>query len=401
MGGPEQTGRDAGEKRGRDVNAGGAPAARETRRHHVGSWVEEQLRQDILDGRILVGSKLFSSSRLAACYSINKMTANRVVQRLVREGLLRVERGNGTFLNTPRAAGKAGILRHGHLPLTRDDPYGGIIREMRLVLQKNGYSCDVVGRDDDVSGRLTVYGPSFGRVTAANFDLLVGIGIMNREYYERLCWLQMPIVAIDFAPGLERVSSVSVDSFNAGYQAGRMLVENGHRRLLFVPIFRGSPFEGTLYRELDSYLHECGWRFALESLAPDATCAYLGPDVKASEALAEAIRKHFGAPAPPTAVFGTGALEVVLDALANAGLRVPRDVSVVWSMWGERADIVRGLDITRFRVAWKEMARAAAGIIEDYTQRRDGTVRHLLINARFHPGATVGKRPARRAATKR
>lgn len=358
------------------------------RQHHVGPWLEERLRQDLLDGQVLIGNKLFSAARLAACYGVDKMTANKVVQRLVCEGILRVQRGSGTYLNVPRVAGTAGILYYGRgAPVL---PYALIVRELRLHLRKSGYACQLLGRDDDEAApEDTCYGPSIGRVTAARCDLLVGVGIMNREYYERLCWLGVPVLAVDFAPGIDRVSSVTADSFNAGYSAARLLLQRGHRRLLFVPFFRGNPERQTLHRELDSYLHECGWRHALDAAGDGVTCHYLGADTKSDAVMQQRLSETLTGPQRATAVFGTGRLDALTGAIRQLKLKVPRDVSVVWSMWDDGEALVAGQEVTRFVLPWKDMARAAVGILGTLTSRTNGDTHNLVINGRFHEGATV------------
>ena len=364
------------------------PAPTLTRAHHSGAWLEDRLRQDILEGKVLVGNRLFSSERLAEYYTVDKMTANRVVQRLAREGLLRVQRGSGSFLNVPPATGRAGVLYYGHRQTV--EPYAPILREIMLHLQTRGCACTLMTRDDvgDLPGD-TAFGPALGRVTAAKFDLHIGVGIMNREYYERLCWLETPVLAIDFAPGLDRVSSVSADSFNAGYSAAQLLLKQGHERLLFVPTFRGSPRSGTLHRELDSYLHECGWRYALETAGNGAMCRYLGADTKSEAVCRQRIADAFAGPERPTALFGTGYLNAEIDTLLKLGLRVPRDVSVIASMWDDAEVPAHGLDLTRFTVAWKEMARESVRILEAYMERKTRGVQRVVVNAHFHEGNTV------------
>lgn len=359
------------------------------RAHHSGEWLEDRLRQDILDGKVLIGNRLLSSERLALYYSVDKMTANRVVQRLARDGLVRVQRGSGTFLNTPPITGTAGLLTYAHR-IDSADVYNAVAREIRLHLQKSGCGCTVLTRDDggDVPGD-NAYGPALGRVTASKFALHIGLGITNREYYERLCWLEAPVLSIDFAPGLERVSSVSVDGFNAGYSAAQVLLKNGHKNLLFVPLFRGSVKKGTLHRELDSYLHECGWRYALESADKDVSCQYLATNSKSEEILHTRIANAFAGPNRPTAIFGTGPLDLEIASILKLGLKVPDDVSAIVSIWDETKTTTHDLDLTRFSVAWREMTREAVRILDEMIKQRTGKIHQVLVTAHFHEGQTV------------
>jgi DNA-binding LacI/PurR family transcriptional regulator len=367
------------------------------RAHHSGAWLEQRLQQDILEGRVMVGNKLFSSERLAEFYSVDKMTANRVVQRLARDGLLRIQRGSGTFLIKPRTSGSAGILYFGRGTTEVLDQYESMLREIRLCLQKYGYTCTLMNRDDggDVDGD-NAFGPALGRVAANKFDIHIGVGIINREYFERLCWLETPVLSLDFAPGLDRVSSVSADGFNAGYSAAQLLLKNGHERFLFVPLFRGSQRLGTLHRELDSFHHECGWRYALQSAGKQENCIYLESTAKEADQRKNVMEALFSKPGRPTAIFGTGFLKVEIEIIKKLGLRIPQDVSIVTSSWDEPDSRSDNLDITRYKVAWREMAREAVRILDGLMGNKRSVVQRVMVNAHFHEGNTM--LPRRRSA---
>lgn len=354
------------------------------RKHHVGPWLEARLRQDILEGKVVVGNRVFSAERLAVFYGVDKMTANRAVQTLARDGILRVQRGSGTFLNVPRQTRKAGLLfyQSGELH-DRQDEYGLIAREILIHLKKSGYACEVMGLD--LGDPESVYGPSVGRVTAKQFDLLITLGIMHKPYIEQLLWLEVPVVAVDFAPGLDRVSSVSMDSFNMGYDAARILLDHGHRRFLFAPYFRRKPHTNReYYRERDSYLEESGWRCALSMT--EAECHYL-PNLADEAALAVELKAIWKSPEPPTAVFGTGNIGRLNACLAKVGVSLVRDLSVIWTGWDEI--VVEGVRIARFDLDWTEMARETVSILEGLAARKSRPVQRLMVNARFHPGQSV------------
>lgn len=376
------------------------------RPHHAGPWLEPRLRQDVLDGKVVVGGKLFSCERLAMLYGVDKMTANRVVQSLAREGLLRVQRGSGTFLNVPRQTCKAGLLYfHRIKSLAGQGVYGEIAREVQLHLKKAGYVCEVMGRDE--ADAESVHGPSVGSVTAKGFDLLVTIGIMSKTYFQQLLWLDVPIVAVDFAPGLDRVASVSVDSFNLGYDAARMLLDRGHRRFLFVPYFRRLPGQGGFYREHDSYLEESGWRYALGLAGDGVSCHYMAAGTHEEALFREELERLCAGTERPTAAFGSGHCNRLCAVLHEQGLKVPRDISVMWVGW-ETVE-VDGIRIAAYDVDGREMAKATVNILQGYTERKGVGARHVMVNSRFHPGDSIRSvrpgspppRPRRRSETRR
>jgi GntR family transcriptional regulator, phosphonate transport system regulatory protein len=61
--------------------------------------VADRIRAGISDGSI--GERLASEAELAEAYAVNRHTVRRAIQALAAEGLLRAERGRGTFVNAP------------------------------------------------------------------------------------------------------------------------------------------------------------------------------------------------------------------------------------------------------------------------------------------------------------
>ncbi len=62
--------------------------------------IAEQIRQDILTGRIAEEEKVMSTNQYAAFYRINPATAQKAFQSLVDEGVLYKQRGIGMFVST-------------------------------------------------------------------------------------------------------------------------------------------------------------------------------------------------------------------------------------------------------------------------------------------------------------
>lgn len=80
---------------------------RETRRH-VGStdeglplWrrIEQSLLADIATGLLASGAQIPSESQLASRFSAHRHTARRAIASLVQRGVVRIERGRGTFVH--------------------------------------------------------------------------------------------------------------------------------------------------------------------------------------------------------------------------------------------------------------------------------------------------------------
>ena len=72
--------------------------------------IADQIRQDILTGRIHEEEKIMSTNQYASFYRINPATAQKAFQTLVDEGILYKKRGIGMFVSP----GAEGMLRKQH-----------------------------------------------------------------------------------------------------------------------------------------------------------------------------------------------------------------------------------------------------------------------------------------------
>ena len=59
--------------------------------------IEESLSTDIVSGRLATNQRLPSSDALAARFGVNRHTVRKAIARLEAEGLVRIERGRGTY----------------------------------------------------------------------------------------------------------------------------------------------------------------------------------------------------------------------------------------------------------------------------------------------------------------
>src|SRR5436190_955821 len=153
--------------------------------------------------------------------------------------------------------------------------------------------------------------------------LVMSLPVPRRDL-DRLTHAGVPVVLIDGVA--EGVASVSTDDFEGGRMATQHLVDLGHRWIAFLGDDPGNPFGFTssTQRE-DGYravLHEAGigWRPALVRHGPHDRTVAQG---LTAELLA--------LPEPPTAIFASSDVQAtgVLAAAADAGRRVPEDLSVI------------------------------------------------------------------------
>src|SRR5689334_13236129 len=72
----------------------------------VALWrrVADGIERDIADGRFAAGERLPGETEIAETYRVNRHTVRRALAALAERGLVRAERGSGTYVEAPRLA---------------------------------------------------------------------------------------------------------------------------------------------------------------------------------------------------------------------------------------------------------------------------------------------------------
>src|SRR5258708_25822064 len=72
----------------------------------VALWrqVADGIERSIADGRFAAGEKLPRETEIAETYRVNRHTVRRALATLAERGLVRAERGTGTYVQTQRLA---------------------------------------------------------------------------------------------------------------------------------------------------------------------------------------------------------------------------------------------------------------------------------------------------------
>src|ERR1700748_995173 len=72
----------------------------------VALWrqVADGIERGIADGRFVAGAKLPGEMEIAETYRVNRHTVRRALATLAERGLVRAERGSGTYVEAPRIA---------------------------------------------------------------------------------------------------------------------------------------------------------------------------------------------------------------------------------------------------------------------------------------------------------
>lgn len=200
----------------------------------------------------------------------------------------------------------------------------------------------------------------------------------------------MPIVLIDTVGAENALPSVGADNYAGGLAAGRHLIGLGHRRIACILGPVDSPFVRERRRGLRDALTEAG-------IAHD-------PALEAEtdfehQIIRERTRELMALPTGrrPTAIFAfhDSAAFTLLDTLAEQGLRVPEDVSVIGFNDIDAASHVRPA-LTTIRQPFTDMGRQAARLLLAALDPADDTAtdQHLILPTELIVRDSTGAAPA-------
>ncbi|HEX3077720.1 MAG TPA: LacI family DNA-binding transcriptional regulator [Lachnospiraceae bacterium] len=108
------------------------------------------------------------------------------------------------------------------------DPFvSGILNGLSKELSKRGYFM-MLKEEPDIDN-ITKYASMW------NMAGLILIGFCEIDYSQLRSRMHIPLVIVDaYVKNVSNYSDVGIDNIDGGYQAGMYLVENGHRRIMFI-----------------------------------------------------------------------------------------------------------------------------------------------------------------------
>lgn len=197
------------------------------------SQIEEMIKEKITSGELKPGEQLPSEVSMAGTLGTHRLTVNKAVSNLVRDGLLYREHGRGTFVSKPTstkkssAAGKMiSIIFAGEFSSVSNEyffsSYQGLcsyLSEYDVVIKtemfKNFRDCNPL---PGISAAAVF---SFNDVTPD--DLKV--------FTER----KIPVVLFNrYMTGKKKCPSVIADNRASAEEVTRLLIEDGHKNILYV-----------------------------------------------------------------------------------------------------------------------------------------------------------------------
>ena len=180
-----------------------------------------------------------------------------------------------------------------------------------------------------------------------------------------------PLVLLDRCPESTQADTVAVDNYRGAYDATAHLVGRGHRRIALVQGLVGTSTNTARRSGFTTALADAG-------VAVDPRLV-VGGDFRHERAFVET-KMLLSLDPPPTAVFAAGDLITlgVLQALADEGLRVPEDVSLLSFDDFDFAPFLR-CPLTAVRQPRETMGETAAKLLAARIDAPDLKPRHVLL----------------------
>lgn len=287
--------------------------------------MERTLREAIEQGRYEPGNSIPSERQLMEDFSLSRTTIRRAIDTLVDAGQLERRPGSGTFVVDRQGDARPAAVHGARLALiipTFSSPfYGEMIdgmeqearrHDLRIMASQSEYRFESESEQlAEVAGD-----PAIG-------GAVVAPGAVDRPTPGALKMIQAgkPLVYVGRWPKGLRIDTVSTDYLTAAKLAVEHLIELGHRRIAYV---EGAP-------HFDNFSPYSGYSEALKEarIAQHQELVCL-PDLPSQEAGHAAVTDLVRRGVEFTAVFARNDVTAVgvMRALREAGLSIPRDVSV-------------------------------------------------------------------------
>lgn len=350
----------------------------------------QQVRQFIVDQVQRVvwkpGECLPSEVDLAEQLNVHRLTINRVMRDLVRDGLLHRRRGVGTFVveakptgrRAPFGDGLVGVLTgHDFNPVT-NPYYGEMFEGLRRGLMRHGIYALPLG---DISEYMELVSSGICQSLQKSLSGIALMGPADPEAFLFLESMKVPVAVLGVSEYDGTLPHVASDDCNDAGAVAKKMLALGHTNIVHLTRQLVSKLEGFLEAcELDG--HSVPFRYVLQAN---------GFEIDDGRS---AMHEFMNRDLPFTAVFGaTDHLALgAMMALRERGLRVPEDVSVV-GFDGLPARTPGLPRLSTMSVPRERIGEQAAELLANISKGRKAPASMARLPSEWISGETLG--PAR------
>jgi DNA-binding LacI/PurR family transcriptional regulator len=321
-----------------------------------------RLRESISGGRYQPGELIGSEHELARQESISRMTVRRASELLVNEGLIERRPGKGLYVASARQLTPAPV---GTLQIIVGNLLWETTLRMARGVQKlarnDGFQVHLYDAHGDIDLNLEL----IDQLPKSGVQGAVIVSLNSPRFSDAICRLHatgFPFVLLDQRMHDLQISSVVSDNYDGGYQAGRFLVDNGHKSVAFI----GDLIAATVRERLNGFrdaVGDAGLPIGRSQIIDLVAAADRFGDW--SSAVADAAKQLITGEHPPTAIFcsSDSVARDLYRSLNTMGLDIPGDISIVGYDDDPLAEWLQP-SLTTVRQPFEEMGQAAMGLLQ-------------------------------------
>lgn len=332
------------------------------RRISLTGQVKQWLVERIADGEFKSGERIPSTRSLVKRLGISHVTAAAALRELNKEGWIAARAGCGSFVSPNPPLGRAETPAASRPSPSRPRTLYFLIDPERNQ-EPGSYHLDVLWELQRLADKLSLnlkYGSREALLETAAADR-AALGVVA-PYDTDLSMAPpaLPVVRYGMARKGADGNYVTPDNFSGGHQAGRLLLDNGHRNVRYVSICPEGGANELSYKEIHWGLNEA---FAEAGQGPVKLVRWNIQTDKGRRDVIKLLRevKSGGAGAPTCLVVGNKSMasEIYTSALTME-IGIPDDLSLV--SFVERAG-TSGYPISCFDFSHAQMAEEAAALL--------------------------------------
>jgi DNA-binding LacI/PurR family transcriptional regulator len=355
-----------------------------------------ELRHAIQTGKLSPGEQVGTEFAFSQEWGVARNTVRRRISTLIDEGLLERRPGKGLFVRAPHTVTRTIQLV---VPDLTWSHLVKIARGTKTAGRALGVNVQVYDAHGDMEWDLEVVrqlptGPTDGAILAS---------LHHHWFSEVLFELKAagyPFVLVDQRLQDLEVPTVEIDNYGGGYQAGKKIVEYGHRRVAFL----GPMGLHVIVERLNGFrdaLLDAGVLFdrsLVVDLGGDDLTDWLNTRLGAT---VDAVTHLLNAPDAPTAIVDVAGdvAPMIYRAVQQSGRRIPEDISVVTFDDSATFSQLLSPQVSQLKHDWEAIGAAALELLLTETGRAKRTSRreeaeHRVLPGSWVPGASLARPPA-------
>lgn len=285
----------------------------------------EQLKEDILSGKIQAGEKLPSENQLAEAFHISRHTVRKSLSILENEGYVTARHGKGTFCSERM------IHRHTSHNIAvvttyiSDYIFPRLIQGMDRVLTANGYSIILKNTGNSRTNEARVLRemlnkPIDGLIIEPSKSQIL---CKHLNLYEMLDQYEIPYVFIQGSyPQMLDKPRILMDDCQGGYLLTKYLISQGHRYI--AGIFKADDSQGAgRHMGYTKALKEAGIFYD-----PEMVIWFHTEDRRIKPPLLLNQMLDRGVHMDAVVCYNDQIAVLAIQTLGNRGLKIPEDISV-------------------------------------------------------------------------